>query len=69
MTLEKNRRFVTVSEFAELLGVHQNTIYRAIKRRDLDGVSRIPSGRSIRIDVPVALASMRRELPRAFHHI
>jgi excisionase family DNA binding protein len=69
MTPQKMRRFLTVSEFADLLGVHQNTIYRAIKRRDLDGVSRIPSGRSIRIDVPVALASMRKELPRAFHHM
>ena len=69
MTQHKIRKFLTVAEFAELLGVHPNTIYRAIKRDDLDGVSRIPSGRSIRIDVPVALASMRRELPRAFHHI
>ena len=69
MTQHKIRKFLTVAEFAELLGVHPNTIYRAIKRDDLDGVSRIPAGRSIRIDVPVALASMRRDLPRAFHHI
>ena len=69
MTPHKIRKFLTVAEFADLLGVHPNTIYRAIKRDDLDGVSRVPSGRSIRIDVPVALASMRRDLPRAFHHI
>ena len=63
------RQFVSVSEFATVLAVHPNTIYTAIRRERLDGVSRIPGGRTIRIDVRIALASMRRNLPRAFHNI
>ena len=48
-------RYCTVKDFAGLLGVHPNTVYRWAARGSIRGVSRIPGGRTIRIDLKVAI--------------